>query len=196
MATPRPRLCQDQVNITTRPCNDSTDFLPDSIVFEPETVAHSRRTGIPACLLSSPINLAEDRRERLSYPTIVTLRRTNESRFIGHRRAPRRRRTHLRWHALENGPARVQNGNSRLDRRGNGHARYPGDPRQRSRQSRQASLRQVARHPRRAGFRRTALPSTQTAPRRHDSPTPPQDRYPDVLGSPSSRPLPRLDARL
>src|SRR5713226_3299308 len=70
-ATARPRRFADPVTRAMRPCNDSTDFLPDSIVFEPETVAHSRRTGIPACLLSSPINFAEDRQECLSYLTIL-----------------------------------------------------------------------------------------------------------------------------
>src|SRR5882762_6569879 len=52
-ATARPSRFAAPVTRATCPCSDSPDFLPYFIIFEPETVAHSRRTGILACLLSS-----------------------------------------------------------------------------------------------------------------------------------------------
>src|SRR5712691_2952245 len=54
--TARPSRFAAPVTRATRPCNDSTDFLPYSIIFESETVAHSRRTNILACILSSSTN--------------------------------------------------------------------------------------------------------------------------------------------
>src|SRR6267378_48988 len=48
-ATARPSRFAAPVTRATCPCNDSPDFPPHSIIFEPETVAHSRTTGILAC---------------------------------------------------------------------------------------------------------------------------------------------------
>src|SRR5229473_6713841 len=42
-ATARPSRFAAPVTRATCPCNDSPDFFPYSIFFEPETVAHSRR---------------------------------------------------------------------------------------------------------------------------------------------------------
>src|SRR5229473_7558018 len=56
-ATARPSRFAPPVTRATRPCKEDSGFLLYSIICEPETVAHSRRTGIPACLFSFPAKL-------------------------------------------------------------------------------------------------------------------------------------------
>src|SRR5712664_819504 len=190
-ATARPRRFADPVTSATRPSRDSLFRSEGGGMLKNDTIAGKAAKRSPRAFLHAASN----------HPTCRTARiartgRLDESRSAGDCCAPRRRRTHLRRHALENGAPRLQNRNPRFDRGRNGNARYPGDPGKRSRARSEISRRKVARHTRRARFRRPAKPPAQIAARGHDPATPSEDRYPPLLGSAASRPLPRLDSRL
>src|SRR6266436_2900579 len=85
-ATARPSRFTPPVTRATRPCKEDSGFLLYSIICEPETVAHSSTTGIPSL---SHLQVADNNVcPNLQSPL---LRRKNESRRFGNRRAPRRR---------------------------------------------------------------------------------------------------------
>src|SRR5580700_879396 len=164
-ATALPSLFAEPVTSTTFPTSDLACLSVFSVITtfpQPETLPQpaipTPRSAPPPSAIIDPLDLVKQAEGD----------HTNGTRPIGYRRPSRRCGTHLRRHAPKDGPQRLQDRHSRRHRRRNGHTGNAGNPLQRSRQSRQDSSRELARHAWRPRLRRPAQPPAQAPPsRRH-----------------------------
>src|SRR5579883_2495595 len=160
----------------------------------PAKLAHSRNSTSsgPTCSRLPGRSAVTSHQSLLPVQFFRSSEAKNETRPSCHSRPSRRRRTHLRRHAPENGQQGLSHRHPRPHRRRNGHSRHSGNPRQGSGSRGQNPQSLLARQSRYSGFRRPALPPKQNAPRANDPrPLPPHRHHP-LLGCPPSRPLSRL----